>query len=368
MKAGARASPVAAWVPADLPAAPGVYQFEAEGGTALYVGKSVNLRRRVRGWFYSGGPADPRLAEMLALARRVAVEPTGSDVEARLVEAERIVAGRPRYNRALKNRARGWYLELDLGEPFPRPRVVRAPRRARARYWGPYAGRAPAARLAGLVERAFRLRSCAGRIRPDREGSPCLAHGLDLCTAPCVAAVGLDDYRAQADRAADALADPARARRSARALESERDRASGALEFERAARWQRRIEWLNEIESLRPALDARWLERAWLVVLPHGREGWGTLLGVARGRVLARRAVDWQDAAWRGVVDDACYAVRVAALAAGPVLEPGELVASRIVTGWMLDGSPEGLPVDLDAHADGETAALIGAWRSAVLG
>jgi excinuclease UvrABC nuclease subunit len=353
-------------VPADLPAVPGVYQFEADGGTALYVGKSVNLRRRVRGWFYAGGPADPRLAEMLALARAVTVEPAGSDLEARLVEAGRIVAGRPRYNRALKNRARGWYLELDLGEPFPRPRVVRAPRRARARYWGPYAGRAPAARLAGLVERAFRLRSCAGAVRPDREGSACLAHGLDLCTAPCVAAVGLDAYRAQADSAADALAHPARALEAARTLEAERDRASGALEFERAARCQRRIEWLDEIESLRPALDARWLERAWLVVLPHAREGWGTLLGVARGRVLPRRAVEWDDPAWEGAVEDACYAVRVAALAAGPVLEPDELVASRIVTGWMLDGAPDGLPVDLDAHTDGDAAAVIGAWRDAV--
>ena len=51
-----RRSPVPDWVPAELPSAPGVYQFEADGGTALYVGKSVNLRRRVRGYFYGGGP------------------------------------------------------------------------------------------------------------------------------------------------------------------------------------------------------------------------------------------------------------------------------------------------------------------------
>ena len=56
-----------AWVPPDLPAAPGVYQFEADGGMALYVGKSVNLRRRVRGYFYGAGPRSGRMAEMLAL-------------------------------------------------------------------------------------------------------------------------------------------------------------------------------------------------------------------------------------------------------------------------------------------------------------
>lgn len=78
-----RPTPVPAWVPADLPPTPGVYQFEADGGTVLYVGKSVNLRRRVRGWFYGAAPADPRRAEMLALARRVTVETTGSDLVGR---------------------------------------------------------------------------------------------------------------------------------------------------------------------------------------------------------------------------------------------------------------------------------------------
>jgi len=67
----------------------------------------VNLRRRVRGYFYGKGPRSERLAEMLVLARKVGITPTGSDLEARLEEAERIVHGRPRYNRALKNRSRG---------------------------------------------------------------------------------------------------------------------------------------------------------------------------------------------------------------------------------------------------------------------
>src|SRR5688572_30264068 len=115
-----RRSPVPDWVPAELPPAPGVYQFEADGGTALYVGKSVNLRRRVRGYFYGGGPRSERTAEMLALARRVEWRATGSDLEARLDEARRIVATRPVYNRALRNRSRGWYLEIDWRDPFPR--------------------------------------------------------------------------------------------------------------------------------------------------------------------------------------------------------------------------------------------------------
>lgn len=349
-------------MPDDLPRAPGVYRFEAVGGTTLYVGKSVDLRRRVRGWFYGGGPDDPRLAEMVALARAVRIEPTGSDLEARLVEAEWILAARPRYNRALKNRGRGWYLEIDPGEPFPRLRVVGAPRRAGARYFGPWRGRATPERIARLVERVFRLRSCPGAIRPDPAGSPCLAHGLDLCSAPCVREIGLDGYRASVERAAAALADPGRARETRRRLVAERDHAAALLAFERAARLQRRIGWLDELDALRLDLEGRWLEGSWLIVLPHAAEGRVVVTALVRGRVRPRRSAAWGSGAWRRTLEDACYAARVAALRAEPVRAPADLVASGIVTRWLVDGAPGGLPVDLDRYDDREAVALVEAW------
>ncbi|MGI9038154.1 MAG: nucleotide excision repair endonuclease, partial [Gemmatimonadota bacterium] len=83
-----RASPVPGWIPADLPGAPGVYRFVDANGTALYIGKSVNLRRRVRGYFYGGGPSDPDKRDMLRLARALEYRLTGSDLEALLAEAE----------------------------------------------------------------------------------------------------------------------------------------------------------------------------------------------------------------------------------------------------------------------------------------
>jgi excinuclease UvrABC nuclease subunit len=342
--------PVPAWVPADLPAAPGVYEFQAEGGTALYVGKSVNLKRRIRGWFYGGGPRDERLAEMLALARRVVVARTGSDLEARLVEAERIVAGRPRYNRALKNRARGWYLEIDRADPFPRPRTVRAPRKARARYFGPFAGRRLPDEVARLLERIFGLRSCAGRIIPDRAGSPCLAYGIGLCPAPCIGHESLDGYRDRVARAERLLADPAYGVELRARWTRLRDGASAALEFEKAARLQRRLDDLDELETRRGAFDPGLTDRSWLIALPHARPGRAVLFAMVRGRVLPRLAIGGDDPDWRRRAADAVYAARVAGLRLRQTFEPAEMVASLIVTGWLLDGSPGGLILDLDGR------------------
>lgn len=344
-------SPVPAWVPDDLPAAPGVYRFESQSGTVLYVGKSVNLRRRVRSYFYGDGPRSERMREMLALARRVRWTPTGSDLEARLEEAERIVADRPAYNRALKNRGRGWYLILDWRDPFPRLVVGRKPR-AGARCFGPYRGRAGPAAIAALVERVFGLRSCAGRLRPDPDGSPCLAYGLDQCGGPCVGEEGLGTYRARADRAERALGDPGYVGEFRARLVAARGRASAARAYERAGRIQRRIEWLDELEARRAELERPWMEGAWMIALPAARADRGVLLAMVGGRVLPRRRVTWDAAGWREAVADACWAARVAALRARPVLEPAEIVPALLVTGWLLDGAPGGLPLDLERFAD----------------
>lgn len=341
-------SPVPDWVPDDLPRSPGVYQFENGSGTALYVGKSVDVRRRVRSYFYGGGPDDDRLAEMLRLSRRVRVHRTGSDLEAQLEEAERIVRHRPRFNRALKNRARGWYIEIDRGAPFPRLRVTRSTRKSRARYFGPFRGRAFPEETVELVRKVFRLRVCKGKLSPDASDSPCLQHGIGLCTAPCAKKVGLDAYREQVRRAVRCLERAEEAARYRADLVAERDRRSEARAFEEALDLQRRIEWLDQLEARRYGLDQPWLDRSRLIVLPHAREGRGVLVPVARGRVLARHEVRWGEGAWQGTVRDACYAVRVAELRAGSVFPPEELAPALIVARWIHESDDEGLVLDLE--------------------
>lgn len=345
----ARASPVPGWVPDDLPSAPGVYQFEDAHGTLLYVGKSVDLRRRVRSYFYGGGPDDDRLAEMLRLARRVRIRRTGTDLEAKLVEADRIVHGRPKFNRALKNRSRGWYLEIDWGTPFPRLRVTRTARKARARYFGPFRGRKLPTEIAELTRKVFMLRTCKGRLAPDPSDSPCLQHGIGLCTAPCVAATGLNAYRSQVRKAERALDDPGYVDEIRARLAADRDRLAADLRFEEAADRQRRLGWLEELEGHRRLLERPWLDRSWLLLLPAAREERRVLVPVARGRVLERREVRWREPDWRATVEDVCYAVRVAELRVEPVFPTEELVPALIVTRWLEEGAEEGTALDLEA-------------------
>ena len=341
-----RATPVPEWVP-DLPASPGVYVFTDAHGHPLYVGKSVNLRRRVRGYFYSGGPANERLAEMLRIARGVEAHRTGSDLEARLVEAEWILDRRPPYNKALKRRGAGWYLELRRDEPFPRLRVVRRPRRAGARYVGPFWSRQAPEQVRRLIEKTFRLRNCAEVVRPDPERSPCMQFDMGLCSAPCARRVGLNAYRRQARRAERLLVERAYGWDLMDRYAAARDAASEGLEYERAAEAQARLDWLDELEQLRFTLEPEAEPRSWLIVLPGSDPDDRTLQPVARGRVLRRRRVAWIDGVWQAAVEDACYTVRVAELRAPVVLSPRQSVPGAMVGRWLEEGAAGGHAIDL---------------------
>ena len=81
-----------------LPETPGVYTLYDATGQVIYVGKSINLRRRVQGYFRWRAEGDPKLERIQSDAFRLGTEPLGSDLEALLEEAERIARLRPPIN------------------------------------------------------------------------------------------------------------------------------------------------------------------------------------------------------------------------------------------------------------------------------
>ncbi len=104
-----------AFTPADLaalPEAPGVYLFLDDHDTVIYVGKSVNLRRRVQSYFRWRADDDPKLERIQRDTRRLRHIALGSDLEALLEEAELIARHQPAVN-----------VQLDV-QPVPREKGI----------------------------------------------------------------------------------------------------------------------------------------------------------------------------------------------------------------------------------------------------
>jgi len=96
---------------AELPKAPGVYQFHGEGQSVpLYIGKSVDLRTRVLSHL-----REPGEARMLSQTRRITHVRTAGDLGAQLLEAHQIKTLQPLYNKKLRRTHRICSIALDLG-------------------------------------------------------------------------------------------------------------------------------------------------------------------------------------------------------------------------------------------------------------
>ncbi len=109
-----------------LPNAPGVYLFRDAQGRPLYVGKSQDIRSRVRSYF-TAGETRSRMAEMVGLATRVDAVVCAHDLEAQVRELRLIAEHKPRYNRRSRFPERAVWIKLTH-EPFPRLSLVRHPR------------------------------------------------------------------------------------------------------------------------------------------------------------------------------------------------------------------------------------------------
>lgn len=87
----------------NLETGPGVYIFKDKEGTVLYVGKSINIRTRVRSHFQDASAKEVKLTQRTAHIETI---PTGNEMLALLLESRLIKELSPVFNRQLRRVSR----------------------------------------------------------------------------------------------------------------------------------------------------------------------------------------------------------------------------------------------------------------------
>jgi DNA polymerase-3 subunit epsilon len=257
-----------------LPTAPGVYLFRDGRGRVLYVGKSTNLRGRVRQYF-TASESRTRMAEMVACAERVDPVVCATPLEAEVRELRLIAEHRPPYNRRSKFPERAVWLKLTV-EAFPRLSLVRRVLDDGADYLGPFGSRRTAELAMAAVHEALPLRQCTARLSPRRPSTACVLFEMGRCGGPClgsdaggedVSAYGrhADAYRTAVRADARQLVDDLTARLHALAREERFEDAAACRDrltaFVRAAARLQRLSALTRVPQLvaaRPTADLGW--------------------------------------------------------------------------------------------------------------
>ncbi|HET7226995.1 MAG TPA: excinuclease ABC subunit UvrC [Candidatus Eisenbacteria bacterium] len=168
----------------NLPAVPGVYLFKGAAGEILYVGKAKSLSQRVRSYL-TGESDEPRLRELMALARDLDTILTDTEVEALLLEATLIRQHKPRYNVLLKDDKSFPYVRVSVQEAVPRLSITRQVKDDGARYLGPYTDVKALRRTLREIRRVFPVRTCRNFEDYRRTNRPCLYFHIRRCVGPC---------------------------------------------------------------------------------------------------------------------------------------------------------------------------------------
>ncbi len=191
-----------------LPHAPGVYMFLDAQDRALYIGKSRDLRRRVRTYF-TAAEMRTRMAEMVALAEQVRPIVCATGLEASVRELRLIAEHKPRYNRRSRFPERAVWVKVTV-EPLPRLSRVRRVADDGATYLGPFSSARLAEQAMTALYEAFPIRQCGGRLSPRRPRAACALAEIGRCNAPCEGRESPAEYAEHVAAACAAMTSDAR--------------------------------------------------------------------------------------------------------------------------------------------------------------
>ena len=223
---------------------PGVYRMFDSEARLLYVGKAKNLKKRLSSYFRKTGQA-PKTAALVARIAQIETTITANETEALLLEQTLIKEWRPPYNILLRDDKSYPYVFLSDGD-FPRLGIHRGAKKARGRYFGPYPSALAIRESLSLLQKTFLVRQCEDSYYKNRT-RPCLQYQIKRCKAPCVGLVSPEEYAEDVRHSVMFL--DGRSNALSEELSASMEKASMALEFERAAELRDQIAMLRRVQD-----------------------------------------------------------------------------------------------------------------------
>ncbi|MHA2287292.1 MAG: excinuclease ABC subunit UvrC [Promethearchaeota archaeon] len=181
-----------------LPNEPGVYFFLNNKSTIIYIGKAINLRKRVNQYFLKQNYSDPfyeeKIKELVKNIHSIEYIVTENEKEAKILENIQIKKFQPRFNVVMRDSKTYPWVGIFYAEKFPRIRILRGPEKYSQEnlFLGPYTDKKEITRILRDLRKIFPYCSCKKSVKKSKR--PCLYYQIKLCPGPCIEAITADLY------------------------------------------------------------------------------------------------------------------------------------------------------------------------------
>ena len=212
-----------------LPDKPGVYIMHDVDDKIIYVGKAVNLKRRVKSYFRKTDKTE-RIKRMVSLIDHFEYIVVDNEAEALILECNLIKKNRPKFNVLLKDDKTYPYIKVDIKSDYPNVTITRKIINDGSKYFGPYANPGAAKEMLDFIKQKYKIRQCKNFRSETRA---CLNYHINRCLGPCMGYVSKEDYRKQIDEIIDIL--DGKVDKVLKELEKQMIEESSKMNYEQAA-------------------------------------------------------------------------------------------------------------------------------------
>ena len=195
----------------------------------IYVGKAVNLKRRVKSYFRKTDKTE-RIKRMVSLIDHFEYIVVDNEAEALILECNLIKKNRPKFNVLLKDDKTYPYIKIDIKSDYPNVTITRKIINDGSKYFGPYANPGAAKEMLDFIKQKYKIRQCKNFRSETRA---CLNYHINRCLGPCMGYVSKEDYRKQIDEIIDIL--DGKVDKVLKELEKQMIEESSKMNFEQAA-------------------------------------------------------------------------------------------------------------------------------------
>ncbi len=232
----------------NLPDKPGVYIMKNKDDEIIYVGKAINLKKRVSQYFRNSSNHSAKVVAMVKHITEFEYIVVDNEMEALVLECNLIKEHSPKYNIRLKDDKSYPYIKVTVNEDFPRVFITRRFLKDGAKYYGPITDGYGAREMADVINKTWPIRKCRRKLPEDiGKDRACLNAHIGQCCAPCEGKITKEEYGVYIKEIIDFL--DGKHKTVTDRLKSEMTAAAEELDFEKAAALRDKIIKIENLVS-----------------------------------------------------------------------------------------------------------------------